>query len=456
MDRKTVAARLVVLLSLILAFGVVPTPIAAARAAPGTIGPPSPAVLIALPWDDPSIRVPAPPLLSAAGAATAAFSINYLAAGTLDYLGATCFEWDPAAQAAFSYAAEIWAGMITSGVPIRIDACWASLANPDQLAYSGAYVRRDFSGAPMGGTWYDYPLADALAGSDIDPSVPDVLITYNRGFAWYFGTDGLTPSGQYDFVTVALHEIGHGLGFDARMRYGAAPCGGATSGCWGAGSPYPAIYDRFTENAEGEALLNTGLFPNPSVALGSQLTGGSLYFDGPSAVAANAGSRVRIYGPTPWAPGSSYTHLDYLTFKATPNRLMVYSIPAAASIHDPGPVGRGILKDLGWDTIPGNPAPAITGLSPSFAPAGGAGLTLTVNGAGFVDGSVVQWNGSDRTTAVVSGEELSAEITAADIAGAGVADVTVVSPPPGGGTSKLAPFRVAASAIYLPLVVRVM
>ena len=132
---------------------------------------------------------------NSASAATATFEINYLSAGTSDVWGATCLAWDPAAQAAFSYAASVWATMIASTVPIRIDACWANLGSSTNLGHSGSYSARDFTGAPQSGTWYFYSLADALAGDDLDPANPDTFITYNNEFTWYFGTDGLTPSG---------------------------------------------------------------------------------------------------------------------------------------------------------------------------------------------------------------------------------------------------------------------
>jgi hypothetical protein len=86
-------------------------------------------------------------------------------------------------------------------------------------------------------------------------------------------------------------------------------------------------------------------------------------------------------------------------------------------------------------TISPNPVPTTTSLSPTSAIAGGSAFTLTVNGANFVAGSVVNWNGSSRTTTYVSGAQLQAAITTADIATAGSASVTVFSPTPGGGTS---------------------
>jgi uncharacterized protein (TIGR03437 family) len=89
-----------------------------------------------------------------------------------------------------------------------------------------------------------------------------------------------------------------------------------------------------------------------------------------------------------------------------------------------------------------NPAPTVAGLNPSSATAGGAAFTLTVNGTGFVNGSAVRWNGANRTTAFVSATQLTAAITAADIATAGAASVTVVNSAPGGGTSNAVNFPI--------------
>jgi len=80
-------------------------------------------------------------------------------------------------------------------------------------------------------------------------------------------------------------------------------------------------------------------------------------------------------------------------------------------------------------------APIISGLSPASAQAGVSGFTLTVNGAGFVEGATVRWNGSDRATAYVSASQLDVSIPEADIAGPGVAYLTAVNPAPSGGAS---------------------
>jgi hypothetical protein len=93
-----------------------------------------------------------------------------------------------------------------------------------------------------------------------------------------------------------------------------------------------------------------------------------------------------------------------------------------------------------------NPAPAPSALSPSNAQAGGAAFTLTVTGSNFVSSSGVRWNGAARTTTFVSATKLQASISASDIAAAGTASVTVVTPAPGGGTSAPLTFTINVNA----------
>jgi hypothetical protein len=83
-----------------------------------------------------------------------------------------------------------------------------------------------------------------------------------------------------------------------------------------------------------------------------------------------------------------------------------------------------------------NPVPFVNQpLVPTTVVPGSAAFTLTVNGTGFVSGSVVNWNGSPRATTFASSSQLTASIPAADVALAGTATITVSSPSPGGGVS---------------------
>jgi hypothetical protein len=259
---------------------------------------------------------------------------------TVNYTGFT-----PQAQAAFQHAVNIWAGQITSPVTIVVDAEFAALG-PGVLGSAGPWLVRNRSGLPAN-TWYPVALANKITGLDQLVGTADIDASFSNSFSWYYGTDGNAPSGTYDFVSVVLHELGHGLGF-----VGSANVIGG-SGTWGSsGSPY--VYDRFTENGAGQAIIS---FTSPSAALATQLTSGSVYFNGPAARLANGGTAVRLYAPAGWQGGSSYSHFDELTFPAgNPNSLMTPQIGAREAIHDPGPVGRGLLEDIGW-TVGAIPPP---------------------------------------------------------------------------------------------------
>ncbi len=186
-------------------------------------------------------RIPAPPGISTdPERATASFSITYIPNGGTDKWGETCYTFPEEAKTAFNAAANIWSNILSSDVPITINACWADLGSSSTLGSSGGGpLHKDFTDATRSNTWYGGSLANALNGSDLDASKFDMHITYNRNFNWYYGTDGNTPSGQYDLVTVVLHEICHGLNFSGSMSYASG------SGSWGYGTGYPNIFDVY-------------------------------------------------------------------------------------------------------------------------------------------------------------------------------------------------------------------
>src|SRR3990167_5435625 len=82
-----------------------------------------------------------------------------------------------------------------------------------------------------------------------------------------------------------------------------------------------------------------------------------------------------------------------------------------------------------------NPVPTTTSISPTSKNAGESEFTLTVNGTNFISGSVVKFDGSNRTTTYVSSTQLTATIPASDLTTGGTFLITVFNPTPGGGTS---------------------
>jgi len=94
-----------------------------------------------------------------------------------------------------------------------------------------------------------------------------------------------------------------------------------------------------------------------------------------------------------------------------------------------------------------NPVPFVNQpLLPTTVAPGSPAFTLTVNGTGFVSGSVVNWNGASLATTFVSSVKVTASVPAADLVSAGTASVTVANPTPGGGTSNVAFLQIVAPA----------
>ncbi len=328
-----------------------------------------------------------------AEAATASFSITYIPEGGTDPWGEPCYAFPEEARTCFDAATEIWADTLQSDVPITIEACWANMGSPYILGYSGGGpLHRNFPGAPQANTWYCGSLANALSGSDLSASSFDMHITYNRNFSWYYGTDGNTPAGQMDLMSVVLHEICHGLNISGSMQYSS---GTGSWGIWGC----PGVYDTFTRDGAGSQLINTSCYPNPSSALGTALTSNDIWFHGSQAMAANGNQRVKIYAPSTWSSGSSYSHLDYNTFNNTPNQLMVYAMSSGESIHDPGTVTLGLLEDLGWPvfsaTVPTVVTSVLSSIGSSTATSGG---TVSSDGGAMVTARGVCWGTSSNPT----------------------------------------------------------
>lgn len=113
---------------------------------------------------------------------------------------------------------------------------------------------------------------------------------------------------------------------------------------------------------------------------------------------------------------------------------------ALLTVSNPAP-GGGVSNSLPFniqDTIP-----VIGSLSPSTLPAGSPAFELTVSSNfTFAPDSVVLWNGSQRPTLFVNGDQLIAQITVTDVSAVGTANVTVKSPSASTPMSAAIPFTI--------------
>lgn len=265
----------------------------------------------------------------------------------------------PAFDAVVNYCGQKWGEYLNSSVPIKVKVYFANLFG-QTLGITIPNGRRDFPNAPLDSVWYPTALANALAGTELNPGEDDMNIFIDNTANWYFGLDGNTPSNRYDLVSVMMHEIVHGLGFMALsdINNGEGSFGYVEQSDIAPlvlSFPFPeqqgkyAVYSTFIENFSGQELDDTTIFPNPSVALATQFTSNQLYFNGTNAVLANNNQRVRLYAPATFAFGSSLHHLNESTYPpGNPNSMMTPFIGLGETEHEPGPVALGILQDLGW------------------------------------------------------------------------------------------------------------
>ncbi len=316
---------------------------------------------------------------------------------------------------AFTYAASLWGECINSGVTITIRAQMDPLTCTPTFATLGSAgavtVHRDFTNAPAANTWFSQALANSLNGADLDGGQPDVNATFNSsingnpgclgGRTWYYGFDGNPGVNETDFVTVVLHEIGHGIGFqtfiddntgarfmnrdDQYMRFmeqaGASP------------SMYTAMNDaqRAAGNISDPNLRWTGASANaehPNVPITAGLNGGLL----------------RLHGPNPTVAGSSLSHW---TTALTPNESME---PSYTGPNHNMSLALYLMEDMGWSiddspptiTCPSNlevectnfngtprSNPAIQAWLASVTTSGGCGEVVVTNNApvNFPDGT---------------------------------------------------------------------
>lgn len=119
---------------------------------------------------------------------------------------------------------------------------------------------------------------------------------------------------------------------------------------------------------------------------------------------------------------------------------------SASLIASPGLVTIQILHPNGTTaSLPFavNSGLTTSSLNPNSATAGSLPLILTLSGAGFVRGAVVQWNGQSLPTTFINSTQLTATVSASLIATAGTAAIGVLDP--GGPLSNLVSFGIAAA-----------
>ncbi|NQY91832.1 MAG: hypothetical protein HRT46_09255, partial [Deltaproteobacteria bacterium] len=250
----------------------------------------------------------------------------------------------------FEEAASIWGGLLGSPVEIKVGSSFAALscsATSGVLGSAGPQTaHRDFANAPLASTWYPQALANSLTGTDLDAATNDIGMQFNgsmgtpgclESLSWYMGLDAVEPANTISLLSVALHEIGHGLGFASFVSLST-------------GALFNSLPDGYSSNLEDHS---TGLlYPAMSNAqrVSASTNTGNLHWTGALVVAASGvlssgahpSGHVEMYAPNPAQQGSSVSHFST---SLTPNELMEPS--HTGPDLDPG-LAVPLLQDMGW------------------------------------------------------------------------------------------------------------
>lgn len=296
-------------------------------------------------------------------------------------------NWTPEQQIAFLYATRLWSSALRGDSTVKITAQLASL--PDGIGGIGSgpiSYKPDYESPYY--VWRGYPRALLIQiFNDITvESLPEHLnVQFNSDieiqgqvfpYPWYLGQYGRPGSREYkdgnnqtiavgeevDFITTALHELGHGLGFESLLT---------SSGDFGP-SGFPSVFEYalgWTWPFDDYIFPLMSLLPAQSGVradlmrsgpcgwsqlywYGYLLPRGATYYSSSSCI--SYWGNVAMNTPTIYEPGSSISHFG---------RSLLYSFlmaPADSPNFSPPAYFRDLgstilaMADLGWPVNPGH------------------------------------------------------------------------------------------------------
>jgi hypothetical protein len=262
-------------------------------------------------------------------------------------------------RSATEYALGLWSKKVAGKVPVDIQVDFVPM---EAGTLGGSYPQPQFASEATQ-TFYPSTLWNQLVGYDAT-TLRDIKIEMNSNFSWYYGMDENTPSSQHDFVSVMLHEVNHGLGFSDNIdedngKY--IVYSDLGEGLYWYNVSWPGIFDRqLFQGTSGPCI--TELTDAGRLAV---IVSGNLYAGRPGSklLAANGGSRVKMFAPNPYNPGSSVCHWDNsVTFKT----FMKYSFASGQSCHTIGTREISMLLDMGWTEAEIGACDGVTNLTVNY------------------------------------------------------------------------------------------
>jgi hypothetical protein len=243
---------------------------------------------------------------------------------------------------AFQFAASQWGGFLQSsfaGETIKLQVSFAPISPGSNERVGDASPRFE----TLAGTRVPSSLLEHRVGQEFIPQ-EDGRIRFDETANFFLGASG-DPGDRFDFVTLAMHEIGHVVGFASALTQDGSYQDGI-----------PTVYDRFVADQFDDPLVKLA----PADRLAASTSGDGLFWTGSNGIAANDGYEPNLSAARPFVAGTNVWHLSD-TF-GPGDLLMDAGLFPGDVIHDLAPVEGGMLADLGWTIAPAVPEPSVLAL----------------------------------------------------------------------------------------------
>lgn len=178
---------------------------------------------------------------------------------------------------------------------------------------------------------YKYPgeFINQLLGTD-QFNGSNITIAFNSTKDWCYSFTEEPFQDQQDLITVALHELTHGLGLSSSLNKSS--------------EKMPFIYDKFIVNGDGDYVVNTESYTKSKSS--PDLTSNDLYYAGTNMLNV-ANEPVKLHAPNKLS-SASICHFDRIYGTDENARLMMPGTAYGISTRYFGAYSLAILEDIGW------------------------------------------------------------------------------------------------------------
>lgn len=305
--------------------------------------------------------------------------------------GNSASTFGEARKNALEHAARLLESRLPGANTIRVEAFFKSFE--EQAVVAKTRIPRILSFGPRELLHIGYPpaLAEKIAKRELlDESIPHLIMEFSKDLDFYYGFTDETPSFSINFITLAIHEIIHGLGFHSSLKEDGSFPGVTLDVTDGTRNfsvdieQWQRIYDvQMYSEEDGEFIVD--LEPSGRMRAATSETG--LLWDGTvrpreesscsygqrmaelKSAGIDSGGRPQLHAPSTFDRGSSITHVHTDT-----DDIMEYLYPFPRDMD----LSFGMLRDMGWEVNDEGFPPSCVATGISVTPT--SGLVTTEDG----------------------------------------------------------------------------